>query len=76
MTKAELQVKYPHHKVVSEPLETCPTCKGTGEYRTRHDDCPVNICICPCLGGEDELRRRIAKQLRATVRTLRAEANL
>jgi hypothetical protein len=60
----ELQSRFPHHKVISQPAEGC-RCKGTG---VRHhpkfgDRCCICVCVSPPAPGEPEYRVELGNAL-------------
>ena len=61
----ELQRRFPHHKIRSQPADGCG-CKGTGvrHIKSQNRDTPcLCVCMSPPLDGEPEYRVQLAKAL-------------
>ena len=65
-----LKVKYPTHKILSEPLPDC-SCKGTGERQTKERG--KRLCFCPCVTGTDEVRRDAVKAFYGAMKKIRED---
>lgn len=74
---AELQQRFPHHTIRSQPAEGCG-CKGTGvrHIKSLNFDSP---CLCVCMSapeqGQKEYRHEMARELGLAAGRALAELN-
>jgi hypothetical protein len=73
MTISEIQKRFPHFTVRSEPDVDCTVCKGRGIVRTKSDLVPERPCLCVCLSDDTDTpsRSECAESLQRTIQQMR-----
>jgi hypothetical protein len=78
MTKEELQVKYPRHKVIYDPIANCRHCHGKGEMMSIGGK--ARPCVCVCIHHDvaeqiQDVFNRYAQELREDIEKEKSENN-